>query len=365
MVDSTNQPIPDARILTGSTHASRPRNRSAVLHGVKDLRIEDREIPTPGPGEVLVRVEATGICGSDIHYFEHGRVGQFVVTAPMVVGHESAGVIVEVGEGVVASRKGQRVALEPGVPCRHCEQCRSGRYNLCPDMRFFATPPIDGSITGYVAIDADFAHPAPEGLSSEQAAMAEPVAVGVWACRRASVVSGDRVMVTGAGPIGLFTAQVAHAFGAARVTVTDISDPRLDAARALGLEVERSDEPGEAEFDVLLECSGAPAALELGLRRMAPAGRVVLVGMGADEVSIAVPQVQGRELTLTGIFRYANTYPAALALIASGAVQVDPVITHRFAVEETEAAMSIARKDPTALKSMVLGDPAEDVETVE
>ena len=337
-----------------TTPASAPTNRSAVLRGERDIVIEDRPVPEPGPGEVLVEVGAVGICGSDVHYYEHGRIGSFVVEAPMVIGHEAAGTVVGVGEGVDPTRVGQLVALEPGIPCRHCEQCRAGRYNLCPDVVFFATPPIDGAIAHLVTLDAAFAFPAPEGMDAEQAAMAEPVSVGVWACRKAGVTAGDRVLVTGAGPIGLLAGQVARAFGATSVTVTDISDFRLGVATELGLDAHRADSPLTSEYDVLLECSGAPVAVKTGLAALARAGRAVLVGMGPDEVGINIPMVQSRELTITGTFRYARTYPLALELIASGAVNVKRLVTHHFSLEETEAALTAGRREPESIKSMVL-----------
>lgn len=329
------------------------KNPSAVLHGVRSIKIEDRPIPVPRPHEVLVAVKATGICGSDVHYYEHGRIGDFVVEAPMVIGHESAGTITAVGSGVDPGRIGDLVALEPGVPCRRCEQCLGGRYNLCPDVAFFATPPVDGSISGFVAIDAGFAHPAPAGLTFEQAAMAEPVSVGVWAARKSGITAGDRVLVTGAGPIGLFAAQVARAFGASDVTITDLSDYRLAVARELGFDAVRADSALAPGYTVLLECSGAAAALDSGLASLAPSGRAVLVGMGADTVSLSVPLLQGRELTISGIFRYANTYPTALRLIADGTVATQPVITHRFALENTEEALTLGRREPESLKAVV------------
>ena len=329
-------------------------NPSAVLRGERDLVVEERPVPEPGPGEVLVEVGAVGICGSDVHYYEHGRIGPFVVEAPMVIGHEAAGVVVGVGEGVDPARVGQLVALEPGVPCRHCEQCTAGRYNLCPDVVFFATPPVDGAIAHLVTLDADFAFPAPAGLDAEQAAMAEPVSVGVWASRKAGVTAGDRVLVTGAGPIGLLAGQVARAFGASKVTVTDVSDFRLGVAAELGLDAHRADQPLTQEYDVLIECSGAPVAVRTGLAALARAGRAVLVGMGPDEVPINVPLVQSRELVITGTFRYARTYPLALELIASGAVDVRRLITHHFGLGDTEAALTAGRREPEAIKSMVL-----------
>ena len=210
-------------------------NPSAVLYGPHDVRIEDRPVPKPAPNQVLVEIAAIGICGSDVHYYEHGRIGGYVVHDPMIIGHESAGTVVDVGDGVDRNRIGELVALEPGVPCRTCTQCLGGRYNLCPRVVFFATPPVDGSISHYVAIEAAFAHSAPSGLSAEQAAMAEPVSVGIWAARKSAVTAGDRVLITGAGPIGLLAGQVARALGADTPLITDVSDFRLARARDLGL----------------------------------------------------------------------------------------------------------------------------------
>ena len=311
-------------------------NPSAVLYGPHDVRIEDRPVPRPGAGQVLVEIAAVGICGSDVHYYEHGRIGDYVVDAPMIIGHESAGTVLDVGAGVSPDRVGELVALEPGVPCRNCTQCLHGRYNLCPDVVFFATPPVDGSISRYVVIDAAFAHPAPAGMSAEQAAMAEPVSVGIWAARKTQLSAGDRVLVTGAGPIGLLAGQVARALGADTTVITDVNEFRLNRAEELGLRAARAGEPLTEQFDVLLECSGAPAALSGGMQALAPAGRIALVGMGADSVPINVPLVQSRELSITGVFRYANTYPLALQLISTGAVNVADVVTHRFALEDTE-----------------------------
>lgn len=329
-------------------------NPAAVLQTTGVVTIEDREIPQPGPGQVQVAIGAVGICGSDVHYYEHGRIGDFVLEAPMVIGHESAGSITAVGQGVDPSRMGQLVALEPGVPCKSCPQCLAGRYNLCPDMKFFATPPVDGSIAKYVTLDAAFAHPA-EGLTAEQAAMAEPVSVGVWACRKAAVTVGDRVLVTGAGPVGLFAAQVARAYGAASVTLTDLSEFRLGVAAQLGFQTQRADEPlGTNSFDVLLECSGAAPAFQTGMRALDRAGRAVVIGMGSAELPLEVFALQGKELTVQGVFRYRNCYPAALELIGKGAVNVAPVLTHRFSLQETEAALTLARREPNSLKPVVV-----------
>lgn len=312
-------------------------------------------MPVPSAGQVVVEVGAVGICSSDVHYYyDHGRIGNYVVDQPMIIGHEAAGTVVDVGANVDPRLIGRQVALEPGVPCLACAECLNGRYNLCPDVVFFATPPVDGAISQFVSIDAHFCAPCPAGLSDEQAAMAEPISVGIWAARKAHITPGDRVLVTGAGPVGLLAAQVARAFGAVEVTVTDLSGFRLAKARQLGLEAHPAAEPLPGEYDVLLECSGSPAALGAGMQAVARAGRIVLVGMGAETVTINVSLLQGREISLTGTFRYANTYPLALQLVASGAVDVGPVITHHFGIDDTEDALTLSKSDPQSLKAIVL-----------
>lgn len=334
-------------------------NQAAVLQDVGRIELAEVPVPEPGPREVLIEVTAVGICGSDVHYYEHGRIGGFVVRAPLVLGHETAGRIVGVGTDVPDDRVGQRVALEPGVPCGDCKHCRAGRYNLCPDVVFHATPPVDGTLTRYVTLHADFAHPIPDELSDEDGAMIEPLSVGVYACWKADVSVGSRVLVTGAGPVGLLAAQVALASGAAEVVVTDVNPTRLELARQLGATAVDVREQPLAEqdltVDVHLECSGAPGALADGLRALEPAGISVAIGMNPDdEISLPIAAIQAKELRLTGTFRYANTYPAAIALAASGRIQLAPLVSHRFSLAEAEQALTIARRDPSAVKPMVL-----------
>lgn len=329
---------------------------TAVLHRVRDIRIEARPVAPPAPHEVLVRILAVGICGSDVHYYWHGRIGHYVVRAPLVLGHESAGEIVAVGDGVTNRRIGQQVAVEPGVPDGTCAHCRAGRYNLCPNVRFLATPPVDGALTEYLAIPADFAHPIPAGMDAQTAALAEPVSVGIAAARTVRVSPGDTVLVTGAGPIGLVCAAVARARGAAHVVVSDINPSRLALATTYGATTTAA--PGEIAdlgADVLLECSGAPAAVHGGLSALGPGGRAAMVGMSPEsDVAVPLAAIQNRELQVTGVFRYANTYPAALGLLASGLLPVDGFITGRFGLDESEAALRATREDPTSLKSMVV-----------
>jgi len=332
--------------------------RVSVLRGAGDLAVEERPDPTPAPHEVLVRVVSVGVCGSDVHYFEHGRIGSHVVDSPLVLGHEASGEVVGVGSSVTRLSVGQRVSIEPGVPDFSCGQCLAGRYNLCEDMRFFATPPIDGAFAELVTVHEQFAHPVPDALSDDAAALLEPLSVGLWACRRGAVGAGSRVLVTGAGPVGLVAAQSALALGAASVIVTDVNEHRLTMAEELGATgaVDVSSTPvseSGLEVDVLLECSGHPAATADALRVVAPAGHVVLVGMGADEMSLPVSRIQERELTLTGTFRYAHTWPTAISLAASGRVQLDRLVTGHYGLEQVRDALTVARTDPHVVKPVV------------
>ena len=343
--------------LTSAQRAPVPETmRTSVLAAPGQLSVEQRPTPTPGPGQVLVAVGSVGVCGSDVHYYEHGRIGDFVVEAPLVLGHEAGGTVVAVGEQVETSRIGQRVALEPGVPCRHCAQCKTGRYHLGPRMRFFATPPIDGAFCEYVALDEDFAHPVPDSLSDDAAGLIEPLSVAVWACRKAEVGAGARLLVGGAGPIGVLVTQVARACGATSVVVSDPAEPRRVAAERFGatavVDPREQDPAALGEFDAFVDASGAEPAVLAGMRALRPAGRAVLVGMGAEEITLPVPLLQTRELVLTGTFRYANTWPSAIDLAANDRVDLDGLVTGHFGLDEVRAALS-ANADPTSIKPVV------------
>ena len=330
-------------------------NRAAVLYAPGDLRVEERPMPEPGPREVLVEIAAVGVCGSDVHYYEHGRIGSFVVREPLVLGHESAGRVVALGSEVTRHAVGDRVALEPGVPCGRCRECRAGRYNLCRDVRFFATPPVDGAFANYVTIHEDFSFALPDAVSDEAGALMEPLSVGIWACRKAGVSPGDHVLVTGAGPIGLLAQQCALAFGATAVTVSDVSEARLELARRTGATATLRAGDDLPEADALIECSGHPAALAAGVAALRPAGTAVIVGMGPEEdATVPLSLIQAHEIWLTGTFRYANTYPTAIALAAAGAVDLEAIITGHYALDDAEAALRAGREDPQAVKVMVM-----------
>lgn len=326
--------------------------RCSVLRGPGDLEVRERAVPTPALGEVLVRVSAVGTCGSDVHYYRHGRIGPYVVREPLVLGHEPSGRIVAVGQGVDAGRTGQRVSLEPGVPCRRCRRCHEGRYNLCPDVVFFATPPVDGAFAEYVTIADDFAHPVPDSVSDDAAALLEPLSVALWANVKAGTGLGSHVLVAGAGPIGLLVARVAQVRGSARVVVSDPDPGRRRFARDYGVE-ETVDPAGTAldgEVDAFVDCSGAPPAVAAGIGSVRPGGSVTLVGMGADEMTLPVAVMQSREISLTGTFRYANTWPAAVALAASGEVELDRLVTSHVGLDGVGTALD---PDPAQVKIVV------------
>ena len=332
-------------------------NQAAVLVRPREIRLEEVPVPRPGEREVLVEVRSVGVCGSDIHYYEEGRIGDFVVRAPLVLGHEAAGVVVEPGPGARRLQPGTLVAIEPGVPCRSCPQCRMGGYNLCPDVRFLATPPVDGAFTRYLSVPEDFCYPVPESLSADAAALIEPLSVGVWASRRAAVALGDRVLVTGAGPIGLLCALAARAAGA-EPAICDINPDRLDRARRLGLPaaIDLREKPLSAlgPYDAFLECTGAEGVAGAGLAALRPAGHAVLVGMSAsDELRLPLSLVQTRELVVTGSFRYANTYPAAITLAASGAIDLCQLVDAVFPLDRAEEALLATRRDPSMIKVVV------------
>jgi L-iditol 2-dehydrogenase len=317
--------------------------RVAVLDRPGEIVLRERPVPGPAAGNVLVAVRSVGVCGSDVHYFTHGRIGDFVVREPLVLGHEVSGVIASVGEGVDRSRIGSRVAIEPGASCGACEQCKAGRYNLCPAMQFFAAPPVDGALAEYVEVRADLAFDLPDSVSDDAAALLEPLSVAIWATGKARVTAGSSVLIAGAGPIGLVATQVARARGATAITVTDIAPHRLAAARNNGataaLPAADVAVAGRG-FDAFIDCSGAASAISAGLQALGPAGAAVLVGMGLDELVLPVWLVQQRELTVTGTYRYANTWPTAIALAASGAVDVDSLVTNRYPLAQAAQALA-------------------------
>lgn len=319
------------------------------------IEVHDRPVPVPDAGDVLVRVTAVGVCGSDTHYYREGRIGDFVVDGPLVLGHEAAGTVVAVGAGIDPARIGQRVSIEPQRPDPDSAETRRGDYHLCPHMRFYATPPIDGALCDYVTIGAAFAHPVPDTISDEAAALCEPLSVGIAAVRKARLEAGARILIAGAGPIGIVVAQVARAYGATEVIVSDLDAARRTRAEDFGATTvldPAADDVSGLEVDAFIDASGAPAAVTSGIRSVRPAGTVVLVGMGPAETTLPTQRIQNRELVLTGVFRYANTWPTALALVDAGRVDLDAMVTARFPLEKTAEALDSDRV-PGTVKTVV------------
>ena len=332
-----------------------PAMRASLLIEPGVVELQSVPVPELEPDQVLVEIAAVGVCGSDVHYYHEGRIGDFVVEQPMILGHEASGVITAVGSAVPADRVGERVAIEPQRACRTCEQCKRGAYNLCPFMEFYATPPIDGAFAEYAVIQADYAFQIPDSMSLEAAALCEPLSVGIWTNQKAGTRPGSRVLIAGAGPVGIIVMQVAFAFGASEVLVSDIAETRRLAAERFG--ATRSVDPTresvtELDVDIFVDASGAEPAVKAGILALKPGGRAVLVGMGKDEIALPVSRIQAREIELTGVFRYANTWPLAIELASSGRVDLDSLVTSRFPLEQVEDALHAA-VDPQALKVVV------------
>lgn len=328
---------------------------ASVLKSVKTVVMEERPVPVPAPDEVLIKVLSVGVCGSDVHYYLHGRIGDYVVDSPLVLGHEACGRIVAVGSKVDPARVGERVAIEPQRPCRTCEFCRAGQYNLCPKMEFYATPPIDGAFCEYVTIQDDFAYAVPDSISDHAAALMEPLSVGIAAAQKGGIKVGDTVLIAGGGPIGIIAAQVARAYGAVEVVVADVNPARRELALKYG--ATRSVDPTKESTvglgaHVFIDASGATPAILNGIKSVRAGGFVILVG-SADEIPLSVPDVAMREVSVTGIFRYTNTWPIARALLMSGAVDLDSLVTHVYGLEQAEEALD-AESNPASLKRMVL-----------
>lgn len=303
-------------------------------------------------------MDSVGICGSDVHYLVHGRIADFIVTKPMIIGHEAAGVVHKVGAAVKHLKVGDRVAIEPGVPCRYCDHCRNGKYNLCPDIVFCATPPYDGNLTRYYAHAADFCFKLPDHVSMEEGALMEPLSVGIHACKRAGVTLGTKVLILGAGPIGLSSLIAAQSMGADNITITDLVAERLalaqkefGATHSVVVRKEATEQELVAEIhakmagapDVTIDCSGAQATNRLAMLATKAGGCVVLVGCGPIEVTVPLMNACVREVDIRGVFRYVNDYPAALALVSSGKYNTKKLITHHFDITETAKAFDTSR----------------------
>jgi L-idonate 5-dehydrogenase len=337
--------------------------RAVVVHAPHHLELETRDTPAPGPDQVLVRVHAGGICGSDLHYYHNGGFGTVRIKAPMVLGHELSGVVEAVGPEVTQVAPGQRVALNPSLPCGNCENCRAGIRNHCTDMRFFGSamrwPHVDGGFRDFVVASAEQAVPISDGLSFGEAAVCEPLAVCLHALKQAGSVVGKKVLITGAGPIGCLMAAVARLGGAMDIVVTDILDvplamaTRMGASSVLNTKTEPDALPTytkqHGRFDVFFECAGSAPALTGGLDALGPKSICVLVGQGA-EIPLSVSTLIGREIEMRGSFRFDAEYRMAVDYLERGLLDVKPLITATLPVTQFQEAFDLASDKAKSMK---------------
>ncbi len=328
--------------------------KALVLERKGELKLRDVDLPLKvGPRDVKIAVENVGVCGSDVHYFTHGRIGPFVVDAPMVLGHEASGRVVEVGAEVTNLKLGDRVCMEPGIPDPTSRASRIGMYNVDPSVVFWATPPVHGCLTPFVVHPAAFTYRLPDNVSFAEGAMVEPLAIGMQAATKARIQPGDVAVVTGCGTIGILTALAALAGGCSRAIVSDVLQEKLDiAARYPGVTTVNARNQDLAAVireatdgwgaDVVFEASGSPAVYRNLFELLRPGGCAVLIGMPVDPVAIDVTAAQAREVRLETIFRYANVYARAIALIASGKIDLKPLISGTYAFEDSIQAFQRA-----------------------
>jgi len=341
------------------------KNTAAFLTGLEKIEFRDIEVPKIKDDEVLVKMEAVGVCGSDVHYYSHGRIGDFVVKFPFILGHECAGTIVEAGSAVKNLKVGDRVALEPGIPCGSCEFCLSGKYNLCPDVRFFATPPYDGCLMNYVTHPAQFAFKLPDNVSSVEGALVEPLAIGINAALTGGVKLGDTVVIFGSGCIGLVTLLASKAYGATKVIVVDVIEKRLNVAKGMGavtLNAKECDVRGEIMkltdgkgAQVVIDCAGTNDTFCQTVEVAKAGGTIVWVGLASDTVSgLRVGPISTKELTIKSIFRYKNLYPTAIAAIAGGKIDVSGIVSNKYKFEDTPKAFAETLKNAQNIVKSVI-----------
>lgn len=325
--------------------------KTAVMLGIGKMGFEERDIPQPKDNEVLIQLEYVGICGSDLHYYETGAIGDYVVKPPFVLGHEPGGTVVEVGKNVKHLKVGDRVALEPGRTCGHCEFCKEGKYNLCPDVVFFATPPVDGVFQEYVAHEADLCFKLPDNVSTLEGALIEPLAVGFHAAIQGDAHLGQKAVVMGAGCIGLVSMMALKARGVSEVYVIDIMDKRLEKALELGAAgvingakedvVQKVNEITNGRgMDLVIETAGTEITTRQAIQIAKKGSNIVLVGYSkTGEMTLPMSLVLDKELTFKTVFRYRHIYPMAIEAVAAGKVDLKGIVTDIFTLDEAQKAM--------------------------
>jgi L-iditol 2-dehydrogenase len=342
--------------------------RAARLHGIHDLRLEDLPRPAPGPGEVLLEVASVGVCGSDVHYYLEGRIGSQVVTGPIIMGHEFSAWVAELGLGIGGLDVGQLVAVEPGISCGECEPCQHGHPNLCPNVRFCGTPPINGVFAEYTIMPAGNCFPLPSGFGPVEGAMLEPLGVAIHSVDLAHLKPGQTVAVLGAGPIGLLIAAVARASGASAVYMTEplayrrqfaldyIADAALDPyEKGMDVVAEIRRLTGGRGVDVAFEAAGAPETPDQAAAIARPGGKVIVAGIPADDtMTMNASTVRHKGLTIKLVRRMKHTYPRAIRMVQTGMVDVKSLVTHTFPLERTaEAFEMVAAYEDGALRAVI------------
>ena len=338
----------------------------AVMEGIGKMGYTRRPIPTPKDDEVLVKLEYVGICGSDMHYYETGAIGDYVVEPPFVLGHEPGGTVVEVGSAVKHLKVGDRVALEPGKTCGHCEFCRQGKYNLCPEVVFFATPPVDGVFQEYVAHEAALCFKLPDNMSTLEGALIEPLAVGFHAANQGGAHAGQTAVVMGAGCIGLVSMMALKAEGVSRVYVVDVMRKRLDKALELGADgvINGKDEDaveavrkltGGAGCDLVIETAGTEITTRQAIHMAKKGANLVLVGYSkTGEMNLPMSLVLDKELTFKTVFRYRHIYPMAIDAVAAGRVNLKGIVTDIFDFDDIQNAMDKSVTDKANIVKAVV-----------
>lgn len=341
-------------------------NKAIFMHGTNDMIWKEIPVPEIGEEDVLIKVEAVGICGSDMHYYQHGKIGSFIVDGDFILGHEAAGKVVEVGAKVKDLKVGDRVAMEPGVTCGKCEFCVTGKYNLCPDVEFFATPPYHGVFANYVKHPASKCFKLPEHVSSIEGALVEPLNVGLHAANQGNVKLGDTVVVFGTGCIGLCSLLASKAMGASQIIVVDILQNRLDKAKELGAThvINAKNEDVVAKVmeltnnlgaEVVIETAGSEITLKQTVDVLKPAGTIVSVGMTPkDSIEFNFMKLQSKEGTIKSVFRYRNLYPTGINAIASGSIKIVDIVSHKFDFEKTKEAFDYVAENPGEVVKAVI-----------
>jgi len=326
------------------------------MTAIDKMEIREIDMPVPKAGEVLVKLEYVGICGSDVHYFHDGRCGDAVVEGDFILGHECAGTVVGLGEGVTSHKIGDRVALEPGLTCGQCEFCKTGRYNLCPDVVFLATPPVQGCYENYIAFPANMAYKLPDNIGTKEGALIEPLAVGIHSANLGNVKMGDSVLILGAGCIGLVTLLACKAYGATDITVADVIPKRLEFAKNLGatrvingaktdVVAEIDKITGGAGIEKVFEAAGSPVTIAQTPHVVKRGGVIVLVGIAAqEEISYNFAKIMFKEARIESVFRYRNIYPQAISAVSQGLIDISGIVTHDLILTISRTLLSVRLK---------------------